>query len=88
MWGEPCLEHGCEFYDKIPASGEYACRHEITNLMLNDLAAYLELLLKSAEGHRTTVVERDRSGALGEATPEYLKILNLSPPRVDLPVRK
>jgi len=76
-WGEPCIKHECEFYDKVPATGEYECRDKLTNLMLDDIANYLHLLLKSSEGNRETGVQMIKSSMQQEATPELKRLVGV-----------
>lgn len=76
-WGEPCIRHECEFFDKVPATGDYVCRDELRNLYLDDIAQYMAQLLGSSEQHRETVVQGIRSRMKGGATPELLQLTGM-----------
>lgn len=76
-WGEPCIKHECAFWDKVPATGDYECRDKLTNMMLDDVANYLHLLLKSSEGNRETGVQMIKSGLQQEVTPELKRLVGV-----------
>ena len=74
---KPCIEHGCEFWDKVPGTGEYKCRYELTNLYLDDVAQYLQLVLRSNEATRVAGNELIKSQLQREPTPDLLKIVGV-----------
>lgn len=76
--GTECLQHECEFYDPIPATPDkFECRDKIRNDMLNDLAAFLNELLRSNEQHRELMTQAYRSAALKAPTPELKRLIGV-----------
>ena len=75
--GEPCLKHGCEFYDFVEGIGEFRCRDEITNLYLEDVGKLLNLTLKSVDQHRELMTQAYKSAYQKGATPELLKLIGV-----------
>ena len=75
--GEPCLEHECEFYDKVPATGEYKCRDEIRNGMLNDIAQFLSVIMKSQDTHRELTAQGMISSLKRTPTDELQRLLQV-----------
>lgn len=69
------MEYGCVFYVPVPATPEkFVCNDILTTMMLNDVGNALQLVLRSTEQHRETVVQGMRSGMQGQPTPELLRL--------------
>ena len=77
--GTPCLGHECLFYVQIPAHPEkYVCRDELRDLINIDIANQLQLILKSTEQHRETVVQTLRTKYTGHPTEEFKRLTGMS----------